>query len=212
MNSNFKKRLTRTGLMSVVAVLIGAGIGWMQVKNESAVVQKNTTAQNVPGIKVGGPFELVDQSGATVTEKNYTGKYKLIYFGFTYCPAICPTELQKITAAMNTLEPALAENIQPLFISIDPERDTVSVMREYVKLFHPRLQGLTGSRAQIDKVLADYRVFAKKVQEPGMSDYTMDHSSFIYLMDKDDNLLSIYRIQDDDAFVAADIREKLASS
>jgi protein SCO1/2 len=214
MNPVFRKRLLRTALMSFAAILVGAYIGWSPVTSENAsIVQKGMVANEstVPGVKVGGPFELVDQTGKTVTEKNYGGSYKLIYFGFTYCPAICPTELQKITAALEKMDASTAAQVQPLFITLDPERDTVEVMREYVKLFHPRMQGLTGSRAQIDKTLSAYKVYAKKVQEPGMSDYTMDHSSFIYLMNKNNEFVSIYRTEDDADFIVQDLRQKLAS-
>lgn len=204
---DFKKRLMRTALMSFVALIVGAGIGFYQIQNQNAAVVSKGSS-DVAGIKIGGPFELIDHNEQTVTEKNYAGQYKLIYFGFTYCPAICPTELQKISKVLKDLGDD-AEKIQPLFVSVDPERDTVAVMKDYVSLFHPRLVGLTGSRAQIDEVLQDYRVYAKKVQNEEYEEYTMDHSSFIYLMDPNDELLSVYRIKDTAPFVLADIKRKL---
>ncbi|MEZ5919339.1 MAG: SCO family protein [Alphaproteobacteria bacterium] len=148
---------------------------------------------------------MTDHNGQRVSEKDFAGSYKLIYFGFTYCPAICPTELQKITRVMKALPEEAAAKIQPLFITVDPERDTVPVMKDYVSLFDPRLIGLTGSRDDIDRTLDAYRIFATKVQEEGAEDYTMDHSSFIYLMSPDDRLISIYRIQDDAEMMRADI-------
>ncbi len=215
MNDHLKKRFVRIAALSVIGLCIGAAIGLMQIQNQNAqVINKGsfkTNENGVAGISVGGPFSLTDHTGKAATEADYAGRYKLIYFGFTYCPAICPTELQKITRALNDLGEE-GQNIQPLFITIDPERDTVETMRSYVELFHPRLIGLTGSREQIDAVLKNYRVFANRVQTPEMSDYTMDHSSFIYLMSPDDALISLYRIEDSAAFIVDDIRNRLSGS
>jgi protein SCO1/2 len=204
-----KKRLFRLALLCAIGLMIGAGMGFLQLRGEknAQVVQKDPRPAPMAGVQVGGPYTLVDQDGNTVTDKDFAGKYKLIYFGFTYCPAICPTELQKITGALKELG-AEAENIQPLFITIDPERDTVPVMKDYVALFHPRLVGLTGSRAQIDAVMKGYRVFARKAQDPGMNDYTMDHSSFIYLMSPDDTLISMYRVEDNADYIVRDIKNR----
>ncbi len=205
----FKKRLLRTALLSIIALVIGGGIAFVQIKNERAiVVRKASSIAPMAGVQIGGVFELVDHNGAAVTQENYAGSYKLIYFGFTYCPAICPTELQKISKVMKVLDEE-GEGIQPLFITVDPERDTVDVMREYVAMFHPRLVGLSGSRAQIDAALKNYRVFASKVQNEEDNDYTMDHSSYIYLMSPDDELLAMYRIQDGVDYVVNDIRGRL---
>lgn len=212
MKPEIKHRLKRSLILAVIAVLIGAAIGYFQARQESGparVIQKPAQQTAMPGVKIGGPYELVDHTGKAVTDRNFAGKYKLIYFGFTYCPAICPTELQKISKVLNMMEEE-ASNIQPLFITVDPERDTPAVMKNYVGLFHPRLIGLTGSRAQIDDVLKSYRVFAKKVQDPDMNDYTMDHSSYIYLMSPEDKLLTMYRIQDKADFIIRDIRARLA--
>lgn len=143
----------------------------------------------------GGPFTLTDHTGKTVSEKDYAGTYRLIYFGFTYCPAICPTELAKITNALNLLGDK-GKDIQPLFITIDPERDTVEAMGKYVSLFHPSLVGLTGTPAQTKDVAKAYKIYFAKVKDESMSDYTMDHSSFIYFIAPDDRLLRIFRMED----------------
>jgi protein SCO1/2 len=154
----------------------------------------------------GGPFTLTDQSGQTVTDKNFTGKYRLIYFGFTYCPAICPTELSKMTAALNTLGDK-GKAIVPMFITVDPERDTAEKMKNYVSLFHPSLVGLTGTPEQIKTTLKEYKIYAAKRQDEGMTDYTMDHSSFVYFMDPHDRLLHIFK-SEDTADVMADTVSK----
>lgn len=182
-----------------------------QIRDERAGVAVVKESRPVPmagASQVGGDFALVDHTGKAVTNENFAGQYKLIYFGFTYCPAICPTELQKITLVMNELGEQ-AENIQPIFITVDPERDTVEVMKGYVELFHPKLVGLTGGREQIDEALKNYRVYAAKVEEPELNDYTMDHSSFIYLMSPDDQLLTMYRIEDSAAFITEDIQKRI---
>jgi len=201
MNEVVKKRILRTLLFSAVALAIGVGVAWVQVGMKSArTVQKGaSTEAPIAGLNIGGPFTLTDHEGTEVTEKTYDGQYKLIYFGFTYCPAICPTELQKMSRVMNALEdnyPEAAQNIQPLFVTIDPERDTVPVMQEYVSLFHPRLIGLTGTVPQINIVKKNYRIYASKVETEEQNDYTMDHSSFIYLMGPDNTLLGMYRTSD----------------
>ena len=142
---------------------------------------------------VGGPFELIDHTGQARTERDFRGKLMLVYFGFTYCPDICPTDLQAIGLAMDKLG-AGADNLQPLFITVDPERDTREHLAEYVKLFHPRLIGLTGSR-RCDPPAADaYKVYYAKVPlGKDAGDYTVDHTAFIYLMDRDGNYLGFFR-------------------
>lgn len=216
MKSEIKKRLLRTLILSLIALAIGAGVGLYQAKFQNARVSKqgeNTSQKPLPvaGLDIGGPFTLTDHAGQKVTEKTYEGDYKLIYFGFTYCPAICPTELQKVSRVMNALEkdnPEIAQNIQPLFITVDPERDTVNVMKDYVSLFHPKLIGLTGTQPQIDFITKSYRIFARKVEDPDDptgEDYTMDHSSYIYLMGPENRLQSIYRMEDTPDHIYDDI-------
>ncbi len=161
--------------------------------------------REITGSTIGGSFELVDENSAVFTDQDFTRPYRLIYFGFTYCPAICPTELAKITRAFKTLPPEQQEKLDLAFITIDPERDRPEVLREYTDLFHPRLIGLTGSQLQIDAVLESYKVFASKVKDETMSEYTMDHSSYIYLFTKENQLRAMYRIDDDAEFIGQDL-------
>lgn len=130
---------------------------------------------------VGGPFSLFDQTGQVRTDAEFRGKLLVIYFGYTYCPDICLTDLQSITQAADTLDPAGAA-IQPLFITIDPERDTPEHLAEYVPSFSPRLIGLTGSPDAVRRVALAYKVFYAKAPLPASSDYTIDHTGFIYLV------------------------------
>lgn len=134
---------------------------------------------------VGGPFTLTDQNGKRVTEQDFRGKLMLIYFGFTYCPDVCPTALQVMAAALDKLGPK-GERITPVLISVDPERDTPAQLAQYVKSFHPRLVGLTGSPQEVEAVAKAYRVYFKKVADPkSTAGYTMDHSSIVYVMGPD---------------------------
>ncbi|MGE0849216.1 MAG: SCO family protein [Hyphomicrobiaceae bacterium] len=134
---------------------------------------------------VGGPFTLTDQNGKRVTEQDFRGKFMLIYFGFTYCPDVCPTALQVMAAALDKLGPK-GERITPVLISVDPERDTPAQLAQYVKSFHPRLVGLTGSPQEVEAAAKAYRVYFKKVADPkSTAGYTMDHSSIVYVMGPD---------------------------
>jgi len=133
--------------------------------------------------QIGGPFSLVDHTGRAVTEQDFRGRYMLIYFGFTHCPDICPTSLQVMSAALDKIGP-LADRVAPLLITLDAERDTPAQLALYVKSFHPRLVGLTGSADQIANVAKAYRVYFNKVKdEKSSADFTIDHTSILYLMD-----------------------------
>jgi protein SCO1/2 len=133
---------------------------------------------------LGGPFELTDQNGVRRTDADFHGFYPLIYFGFTHCPDLCPTTLSLMGRALDALAekaPAKAARIVPIFITVDPERDTVDLLHDYVASFHPRLVGLTGTPAQVDHVARNYGAFYAPVPIGG-GDYLMDHSGFILLM------------------------------
>jgi cytochrome oxidase Cu insertion factor (SCO1/SenC/PrrC family) len=130
---------------------------------------------------VGGPFTLTDHTGRTVTEADYAGLHKIVYFGYTFCPDVCPTGLTVITEALDLLGED-AKRVKPLFITVDPERDTVAVMADYHQHFHPSFSNLTGTPEQIAAVARAYRVFYQKAEEKGGDDYLVDHSAITYLM------------------------------
>lgn len=131
---------------------------------------------------IGGPFTLTDHRGRRVTEQDFMGKVTLVYFGYTYCPDVCPAELQVMSAALDELG-AKKKKVNALFITIDPERDTVEQMNSYVSNFHEQLIGLTGSTQEIRAVANAYKVYYNKVtDDPSSTDYVMDHSSIVYLM------------------------------
>jgi cytochrome oxidase Cu insertion factor (SCO1/SenC/PrrC family) len=139
---------------------------------------------------VGGPFALTDHTGQLRTEGDFSGKLKLVYFGFSYCPDVCPTDLQAIATAIDKLGPK-GEEVQPLFITLDPERDRPAHLAEYVGLFHPRLVGLTGDEGAIRQAASAFKVYYEKVPARE-GDYTLDHSGFVYLMDRDGSYLGFF--------------------
>ncbi|TMX05417.1 protein SCO1 homolog 1, mitochondrial [Solanum pennellii] len=149
------------------------------------ITNASTSVKQGPSVgkaAIGGPFSLIDHNGKPVTEKDFFGKWTVVYFGFTHCPDICPDELQKLAAAVDIIKETSGIEIVPVFISVDPERDTVEQVGEYVKEFHPNLIGLTGSPEEIKKTARAYRVYYMKTEEEG-SDYLVDHSIVMYLMD-----------------------------
>lgn len=145
---------------------------------------------------IGGPFNLINHYGKPVTEKDFLGKWTIIYFGFTHCPDICPDELQKLAAAIDKIEKKGGIEVVPVFISVDPERDSVEQVAEYVKEFHPKLIGLTGSKEEVLNVARAYRVYYMKTAEED-SDYLVDHSIIMYLMDPDMEFLKYFGKNED---------------
>jgi protein SCO1/2 len=136
---------------------------------------------------IGGPFALTDHNGRRRTDAEFRGKLLVIYFGYTNCPDICPADLTAISLALDRLGTA-AETIQPIFITLDPERDTAAHLAEYVKAFHPRLLGLTGPPDEIRKVATAYKTWYAKTGT-GSEDYAVDHTAFVYLVGKDGHYL-----------------------
>jgi cytochrome oxidase Cu insertion factor (SCO1/SenC/PrrC family) len=140
---------------------------------------------------IGGPFTLTDQDGRRRTDMDFHGRLMLVYFGFTYCPDVCPTDLQQIGLALDRLGPS-GEMVQPVFITVDPERDTPDHLQQYMPLFHPRFVGLTGDAAAIEAAARAYRVYFAKVERADRADYTVDHSGFIYLIGRDGEYLGFF--------------------
>lgn len=157
---------------------------------------------------LGGPFALTDQHGVTRTDTEFRGKLMLIYFGYTYCPDACPATLAAMTQALERLGSA-ADAVQPIFITVDPARDTPQQLKLYAENFDPRLIALTGTPAQLDAVEHEFRVFASKVPGGVPDDYLLDHSSFIYLMGRDGKLAKLIPPGEKPTDMADDIRKYL---
>jgi protein SCO1 len=156
---------------------------------------------------IGGPFKLTDQNGQIVTDQDLKGRPFLVFFGFTHCPDVCPTTLFDVSEILRALGPD-ADRTGALFITVDPERDTPAVMKDYLSSFDPHLSGLTGNPAEIAAVAKAYRVYFKKVPlEQG--GYTMDHTAIVYLMDKDGRFVSPFNLKRPTDAAAADLRRYL---
>ena len=182
----------------LVAALIG-GVLWYESEKVPGLGRVVTTGQ----ADVGGPFQLTDQSGKRVSDKDFRGRYMLIYFGYSFCPDVCPTTLAVMAQALEKVGDR-SRRVAPILITIDPERDTPKVLEDYVKAFGPTFVGLTGNAAEIKEVEKKYRVYAvKKPLEGG--NYGMDHSSVIYLMGPDGKLVSFY----DEAISPDDLAKEL---
>ena len=156
---------------------------------------------------IGGPFQLTDTGGQTVTDKNLLGRPTLIFFGFTHCPDVCPTSLFEMSEVLRAMGKD-ADRVNAYFVSVDPERDTSAAMKDYLSSFDPHLKGLTGTPDQVAKVIADYRVYARKVPLKD-GDYTMDHTALIYLMDRDGHFVSPFKLDRKPEEAAADLKKYL---
>lgn len=184
---------------AILAIVVLAGVAWYTLAPQM---------REGAAVAVGGPFNLIDQHGATVTEADFRGSYTLIYFGYTYCPDVCPTELQSMSQAVDALG-AAGDKVTPVFITVDPERDTVEQLAGYAEHFHPRLVALTGSAEQVAAAAKAYRVYYKKVTEEGSTDYLMDHSSIVYLMDPEGRFLTHFSFGTSAEQMAEKIKEFL---
>jgi len=161
------------------------------------------------GATIGGPFTLTDQDGRKVSDRDFAGRYRLIYFGYTFCPDVCPLDVQTLMKGFRRLEtdnPALAARIQPIFITVDPARDTPPVLKQFVRAFHPRLIGLTGSEAEIAAVAKRFAIYYKKQQPAaGASGYLMDHSRQAMLFGPQGEPIALITQDKDADAVVADI-------
>lgn len=182
----------RRGIILMAAIIVCFGtLGWffykvpMMQSSPSQVVKTTGTAS------IGGPFTLVDHFNKTVSDTDFRGRYMLIFFGYTYCPDVCPTTLTDISDALGVLGKD-ADEIAPIFITVDPERDKPEHMKEYIKYFHPKIIGMSGSVEQVKSVASAYRIFFEKAREKGAEpdDYLMNHSSITYLMGKEGKYLT----------------------
>ncbi len=194
-------------IFAAVVLLIAAGLAAYSLTNRQLAGPAGS------GVAlVGGPFTLTDQDGRKVTEKDFLGKYMLVFFGFTFCPDICPTELQVMSAALDMMGPE-AEKIRPVFVTIDPERDTPEVMKAYVANFGPRLTGLTGTPEEIASMARAYRVYYARAGDKNSPDaYLMDHSTIIYLMAPDGRFVRHFNYTTDAAKLAQELKDAVTSS
>jgi len=176
-----------TARLVTILLIVVVSIGAFLFTYMTGQYAEDSNTQQVSGPKIGGPFELVNQDGMTVTQADYEGKYLLVFFGYTYCPDVCPLTLTKVASVLDMLGESEATKVQALFITVDPARDTPQHLKDYVTYFHPSIVGLTGSQEQIDAVAKAYGVYYAKGEaaEDDPESYAMDHTAITYLMNPD---------------------------
>ncbi|MCC2111453.1 MAG: SCO family protein [Hyphomicrobiales bacterium] len=189
---------------AAIAVLVGGlgalTIGWYRTE----IAGDTGGLLSKPVATIGGPFELVDTEGRTVTDKDLLGKPRAMFFGFTYCPDVCPTTLWEASQWLEALGED-AEKLRFVYVTVDPERDTPQQMKDYLSAFDSRIVGLSGSRPQIDQVIKAYRVYAKRVALDG-DDYTMDHTATVYLMNGKGEFVGTVAYQEEQESVLKKLR------
>lgn len=172
--------------LGLVAVAAASGVSYYQIERERRLEQAMGKIVSTGKPAIGGEWSLVDLEGNLVTNKSFEGKWTLLYFGFARCPDICPSEMVKIGKVMDTLKekyPEIHKNVKPLFVSVDPARDSLTALKEYAKDFHPEYIFLTGSPEQVQQMAKKYRVYVSKADETEDGDYLIDHSIVVYFHD-----------------------------
>ena len=195
---------SRTWALLLLASLLGCEMAMAEAQPSAAEVMDDLMYGRGT---VGGPFTLTDSSGHKHSDSEFRGKLMIVYFGYTFCPDVCPADLMAITQALDELGPA-ASGIQPVFITVDPERDTQDVLKDYLSSFDPHVVGLTGDLPSITKVAKEYRAYFKKVPLDG-GGYTMDHTAITYLMDREGRFVSPFNLKRTPEAAAADLRRQL---
>lgn len=171
----------RIALILALVALVGVA-AWLAVRPAPR------SEGNLTGAQIGGAFSLVDQDGRRVTDADFRGKYRLMYFGYTYCPDICPVDVQEMAAGLKAFaaaQPRRAAEVAAIFVTVDPSRDTPAVLRTFVRAFDDRLIGLTGTAAEIDAAKRTFRIYGNRAGPEGSTDYLVDHSALTYLFGPD---------------------------
>lgn len=196
-------------IAGVLVVLAGVGaIAALLTGDRGIGTARDGQSSGTP--LVGGAFTLIDQDGKTRTQADFAGKIMLVYFGYTFCPDVCPTGLQRLAEGLDVLTEAERAQVAPVFVTIDPARDTVPVLKEYVAQFHPNLIGLTGTAEQVAVAAKAYRVYYRKSdQTKDQADYLMDHSSIIFVMGPDGGYRAHFTHESKPEDIAAGVRKAL---
>jgi cytochrome oxidase Cu insertion factor (SCO1/SenC/PrrC family) len=195
---------------SLLVVALIAGMFLWQLGAPRQVAAPQSTTVSTGTADVGGSFSLVDQNGERRSDEDFRGRYMLVFFGFTYCPDVCPTTLAILKAALDEIGP-LADEVTPILISVDPERDTPEMLKPYLSAFSPRYVGLTGTREEVDEAVRAYRAYYDIIESDD-GEYTVNHSSVIYLMDRDGLFLTNYSLEMGPDAIAADLRSRIEAS
>lgn len=178
-------------LLRLLALTIAALLAGCSLPNGS---NRNAEKPPLAGARIGGPFALIDQHGKTVRNSDFAGKYRIVYFGYSYCPDVCPIDVQNIALAMRALDksdPGLSARIVPIFVTVDPARDTPPVLKQFASAFYPRLVALTGTPGQIDAVKKSFAIFSQAEPKRPDGGYIVNHSRLAYLFGPDGKPLAL---------------------
>ena len=204
--------------LALLAVfLIGGGAAFIYSRDKPAEDIRRPDAARLMNdlmsgkAQVGGPFTLTDQHGKKRSLADFHGKFVLLYFGYTFCPDICPTDLAAMAQAIRTLG-AEGDKLQPVFVTLDPERDTQEILRNYAAAFHPRFIALRGSEEEVRGVATAYKIYFEKVRPPGSSVYLIDHMAFVFLLDRDGKYVALFPPGTNAERMAVMVREVLAGA
>ncbi len=203
-------------LIAAVVVAVAASTAWFATRDPSPAERRADAARLMNELMsgkfpVGGAFVLSEPEGRRVALADFRGKLVLLYFGYATCPDVCPTDLAIIGQALRDLGDA-GDQVQPVFVTLDPERDTPVVLREYAAAFHPRFVALTGTEGEIRRVATDYKVFFEKVPLPGTKTYVIDHTAYTFLLDREGRFVSLFPPGTPPARMAVLLREQLAAT
>jgi len=197
-------------ILRIAAIFVSVGVIGTLFAWQYGFLSPDGRRPGTSGIaRIGGPFSLTDHNGVARTEADFKGKFQLIYFGYSYCPDVCPTALQVMSVALTDIGDK-AKAVQPLFVTVDPERDTPALLKEYVANFYPGLIGLTGTAEQVKQAARAWRVYYRKAENPEGGtgkDYLMDHSSIVFLMDRDGKYVTHFSHQTQPSQMAAELRK-----
>jgi protein SCO1/2 len=198
--------------VAAIAVAASATALWIRLSQQLVEIlgRPSARAQVQSSTEIGGPFTLVDDTGAQVTATALRGKPTVMYFGYTFCPEACPTTLTDLTQWMQILGPD-ADRLNYVFVTLDPERDTPKVMHDYVSAFDPRIRGFTGTSDQIAKVASEYRVYYKRISTSD-GGYVMDHTSILYMMDADGKYVGLIGYQEKTTSAVAKLKKLALAS
>lgn len=209
--------MTRNIILSALVFFMGIAVtyfayyGMVSIQNSMTAIEPAAGGEEQSDTVIGGDFTLIDENGNPVTQADYDDRYKLVFFGFTACPDVCPAGMQKMDKTMDELGDDSA-NITPLFITIDPRRDTPEVMKEYTDMYDERIIGLTGDETQITAMEDAFKVYAAKIDGDDPDYYMYAHSAYVYLTDKDNKLVTVFGPKDVPADMAAEIRKYISGS
>jgi cytochrome oxidase Cu insertion factor (SCO1/SenC/PrrC family) len=211
-------RLRSWRTAAALAVMLAAAAGaYLYLRADAPDEARRADAARLMGelmsgkVPIGGPFTLSDVNGARRSLSDFRGKLVLLYFGFAYCPDVCPTDLMAMGNVIRLLGTE-ADDLQPVFITLDPERDTREVLRPYVASFHPRFVALTGTEHEIRRIATSYKVFFEKVRTPGASSYVIDHAAYIFLLNREGQFVTLFPPGTPAERMAAMVREQLGNT